>query len=271
MVRFERSSSAHPFIPVDAEEASLTQAGFRLTQTAHTSRTMMLSELSLVLNALPRTATKDAYAEGIQAENVAGKSTAATRRRTWERLRELYALDLRAPVFRALRNLWDRERSAQPLLALAAACARDSLLRATAPLVLSLEVGEDLPREALKDSISAQTGHVLGTVTLDRTISHLASSWQQGGFLEGRTFKKRMAVAAGPEAAALAAYVATLAGFRGRDFLQSGWIALLDASPSRVQDLLVEARKLGLLDYRVAGDLMSLSFDMLASDPRRAA
>lgn len=227
----------------------------------------MLSELSLVLNACPRTTTKDGYLQAIQSDNVVGKSTAVTRVRTWERLRELYALDLRTPTFRGLRNLWDRERSAQPLLALISACARDSLLRATAPVILRLEIGDDLPREALKDS----TGRTLGAVTLDRTISHLASSWQQGGLLEGRTFKKRIAVAAGPEAVAFAAYMAALAGFRGRDILRSGWIALLDVTPSRAQDLLVEARKLGLLDYRVAGDLVSLSFDFLNSDPRRPA
>lgn len=230
----------------------------------------MLSELTLVLDAAPRTATKDAYAEAIQGENVAGKSTGATRKRTWERLRELYALDLNAFVFRAFRNLWDHDRSAQPLLALIAACARDELLRATAPVVVSLSVGEDLPREAIRDRIADQAGRSLGDITVDRTIAHVASSWQQGGYLEGRTFKKRVSASAGPEATALAAYIATLAGFRGRDLLQSGWIALLDVTPTRLQELLVEARKLGLLDYRIAGDLMSLSFDMLASDPRRA-
>jgi hypothetical protein len=113
MVRFERSSSAHPFFPTDLDPAALARLGFRMTQTAHTSRTMMLSELTLVLDAAPRTATKDAYAEAIQGENVAGKSTGATRKRTWERLRELYALDLNAFVFRAFRNLWDHDLKAR--------------------------------------------------------------------------------------------------------------------------------------------------------------
>jgi hypothetical protein len=271
MERFKFTSSEYPFFAPDADPWSVAKdGGFRLRQTAHTSRTLMFAKLSLVLDATPRTSTKDVYANAIQSENVAGKSTAATRKRTWERLRELYSLDIHAPIFRALRHLWDH-RSDQALLAMIAACARDELLRATAPLILSLSVGEDLPREALKDRVVDQSGRSLGAVTMDKTVAHLASSWQQAGYLEGRTFKKRSAVVAGPASMTLAAYTATLAGFRGRDILQSGWVALLDASPSQVQTLLVEARKLGLLDYRVAGDLISLTFDFLASDPRRTA
>ena len=74
-------------------------------------------------------------------ENLLGKPTATTRRITFERLRELYGLDPSLLVFRALRDVWDADESAQPLLALLCATARDPILRAMTPFVLRLPVG----------------------------------------------------------------------------------------------------------------------------------
>ena len=43
-------------------------------------------------------------------------------------------LDRRSVLFRGLRDLWDADEAAQPLLALLCSLARDPLLRATADL-----------------------------------------------------------------------------------------------------------------------------------------
>ena len=48
----------------------------------HTSRTMMLAELSELLSALPATSTREDYADAIIEENILGKQTASTRKLT---------------------------------------------------------------------------------------------------------------------------------------------------------------------------------------------
>jgi hypothetical protein len=75
--------------------------GFRGgTTSVHTSRTMMLDELSLVLARVAPEATIDVYVSAIVDENILGKRTQTTRQRSAKRLAELYALDPACTVFR---------------------------------------------------------------------------------------------------------------------------------------------------------------------------
>lgn len=64
---------------------------------AHTSRTIMLRELRRLLAACPPQATPDDLAAAILAENVLGKRSDSTRKRSLRYLRELYVLDRRSP------------------------------------------------------------------------------------------------------------------------------------------------------------------------------
>jgi len=73
--------------------------GFRGgTTSVHTSRTMMLDELSLVLASVAPNAAAEAYISAIVAENVLGKRTQTTRQRSAKRLTELYALNQKYPA-----------------------------------------------------------------------------------------------------------------------------------------------------------------------------
>ena len=74
-------------------------------------------------------------------QNLLGKPTASARRITFERLRELYGLDPDMLVFRALKDLWDADGGAQPMIALLCSTARDPILRAMTPFVLRLPIG----------------------------------------------------------------------------------------------------------------------------------
>jgi hypothetical protein len=79
--------------------------GFRSgSMSVHTSRTMMLEELSLVLDQVPAGARKDDYPAAIVDQNILGKPTRTTRQRTARRLTELYSLDSSCPLFRLLRE-----------------------------------------------------------------------------------------------------------------------------------------------------------------------
>ena len=78
----------------------------------------MLSELSTLLSACPAESTPADYRAAIVEDNVLAKKTLNSRQRTHRYLRELYALDPAALLFRALRDLWPAEPDAQPLLAM---------------------------------------------------------------------------------------------------------------------------------------------------------
>ena len=107
--------------------ADAEKIGFRIKSGGiHTSRTMMLAELRATLDAVPASADRAAYWSAIVDENCTHKSTAATRKSTGLRLADLYALDLKVPLFRALRKVWPVSQEGQPLLALLVALARDA-------------------------------------------------------------------------------------------------------------------------------------------------
>ncbi len=59
---------------------------------AHSSRTMMLAELRLLLAACPQSANLEDYRTAIIDENVLLKETVATRKVSFRWLQELYAL-----------------------------------------------------------------------------------------------------------------------------------------------------------------------------------
>ena len=56
--------------------------------------------------------------EQVLAQNVLGKPTKKARELALRHLTTLYGLDVRLPLFRALRRLWPVDESAQPVLAL---------------------------------------------------------------------------------------------------------------------------------------------------------
>src|SRR5687768_6372282 len=92
--------------------------GFRDGATSvHTSRTMMLEEFSLLLGKVPASAKAGDYTAAVVEDNLLGKPTQTTRKRTAERLAELYALDPGCTLFRLLRHFWPSDPAGRPLLA----------------------------------------------------------------------------------------------------------------------------------------------------------
>jgi len=236
----------------------------------HTSRTLMLAELSDVLDATSPDATRRHYAAAVIEANCLGKPTASSRVLTNQRLGELYALDPSVPLFRALRRLWPTDPKGRPLLALLVALARDPLLAASASAVLSLPEGAELLRDPVRSALRKVTAERLNDATLDKVARNVASSWSQAGHLAGRTFKRRRLVEATAASAAFALFIAHAAGFRGNEMLASGWVTALDTTPSEAQGLALEAKRLGLIDLRAAGDVFEVAFERLAQTPGRS-
>ena len=238
--------------------------GFRRGDVGtHTSRTIMLAELGTLFDAVPAAASEEEIAVAIRQANCLGTQTAATRRSTRQRLAELYGLDPHVPVYRVLRRLWQLDVAGRPLLALLVAVARDPLLAASAAAIVPLAVGADFARGSMKEAILAATGDRISDAILDKVVRNAASSWTQSGHLAGRTIKVRRKVVATPATAALALYLAHAAGFRGQLVFASGWTKLLDADAATLRHLALEAKRAGLIDVRMAGDIVDTSFDRL--------
>ena len=270
-IAIETMSSAFPLFPISGVSDRAAKVGFRFgAKGTHTSRTMMFTELSAALAAVPEGASREGFSKAIIDGNCLGKTTTATRRLTNQRLSELFALDPDVPIFRVLRRLWVADETAHPLLALQCAVARDPLLAATVTPVLALLPGSDLQRDAIRAALCEVVGDRLSGATIDKVIRNVSSSWAQSGHLVGRTFKKRALVRPTPGTVAFGLYLGYAAGFRGVQLFSTGWLSLLDCTPASARDMAIEAKRKGLIDLRISGEVVDLVLDRLDPLERRS-
>jgi len=244
--------------PLDSRD-DLSAAGFRFgDKGTHTSRTIMLSELTDLLAAVPAGAPREHYAAAIVEENVLGKQTIATRRLTSQRLGELYGLDPRLPVFRVLRRLWAADEAGRPLLAMLCALARDPLLRSTEPAVLALPAGAELVRASFLDALREVVGSRLNEAVLDKVARNAASSWSQSGHLVGRVRKVRKRVTPTPGSLAMALWMGTLEGLADQALLDCRWTRVLDRTGPELLPVALQAKQLALIHARVGGGVVDI-------------
>lgn len=237
--------------------------GFRSgNKGTHTSRTMMLAELDQLMSTVPDAVDRATYAVAVMDHNCLGKRTAATRKLTFQRLTELYALDHQVLLFAVLRELWQAKAS-RPLLALLMALTRDPLLRITAGSVLDTPVGNEFSRQTMKDSLASHVGERLSDATIDKVVRNASSSWTQSGHLRGSGRKYRQRMVATPTATAYALMIAYASGRRGRRLFESPWMAPLDAELPELLDLAVEAKRLGILEIKQSAQIIEVTFPML--------
>lgn len=252
------------------ESAAREPVGFRFGQRGtHTSRTIMLDELTGLLRSATPQAKRSDYRELIVNHNCLGKRTTATRRISDQRLSELYALDSDVLLFRLMRQFWLAEESGRPLLALLLAMARDPLLRLTAPPVLRLRPGEELGRQALTDALNRATGSRFNEAVLDKIVRNAAASWTQSGHLQGRSRKTRLAVKVTPAVVTFALLLGYALGARGAVLFETLWAKVLDASRDELIQLAMDAKRLGYVDVKVAGGVVEVSLSRLLTDEER--
>ena len=238
---------------------------------AHTSRTLMLAELRELLGSLPASAKAADYRIAIVNENLLSKRTQATRKLSYQRLSELYALDPAVPIFRTLRRLWETDRAGRPMLALLVAYARDPLLRATAMPVLRASQGKSVTASVLDEHLSTRLGSRLSQAVRGKVSRNAASTWTQSGHLTGRVKKMRTAPVLTPPVVAFAFLLANASGSPGRSAFTSEYVALLDRPPTALATLLHEAHRAGLMTFRQAGDVVDLGFSTLLTPAEETA
>lgn len=258
------SGGAFSLFPNSGVSARAAEVGFRFgAKGTHTSRTLMFNELNAALAVVSAYASRSEFSAAIIEGNCLGKATISTRRLTNQRLGELYALDRSVPIYRVLRHLWTIDEAARPLLALECAIARDPLLAATTAPILNLLPGSDLHRAGIEAALRDTVDGRLSDATIEKVVRNVSSSWAQSGHLVGRTFKKRTLVTATPAAVVFGLYLGHAAGFRGPQLFSSGWMGMLDCTPTRARDMAVEAKRIGLIDLRVSGEIVDLVLDRL--------
>lgn len=246
--------------------AHATRMGYRSgDRGTHSSRTLMLAELSLLLESVPGEAAPAAYRNAVLIENCLRKHTAATRAISFQRLKELYALDESVPLFRVLRRLWDKSRPSRPLLALLMGLARDPLLRATAAPIIRVPAGVEIMRQSVREALATSAGTRFNDATLDTVVRNALSSWTQSGHLRGRSRKVRERVEATPAATAFALLLGYLLGKRGNGLFETPWVGALDSDGSELLDLAGDARRLGFLDLKQSGSMLDVSFPSLTA------
>jgi hypothetical protein len=230
----------------------------------HISRTMMLAELSAVLANVPRDSGVADYQGAILQRNVLGKNTESTQRESLRRLRELYVLDEETPIFGLLRKLHAIDSASLPLLAIQVAWARDPLLRATTPPVIHASEGERVETVSLAQAFEAAFPNRYSDLSRNQTARHAASSWTQSGHLSGRAKKTRQRIKPTTVAVTMAFFLGDLAGYHGAAVFSNPWHRLLDLNPDRAKVAGLETHRAGLLNLRAVGEIVELSFPLLA-------
>jgi len=246
--------------------------GFRNGATSvHTSRTMMLRELMLLLEHVSADAPASKYLDAIVDDNVLAKPTRSTRQRTAQRLTELYALDPSCTLFRLLRYFWAADTASQPMLAFLVTCARDPLLRATTPFLFTIPLGQTVAPVAIADHLHTQYPSRFRPSTLIATAQRLASSWAQAGYLHGKQTKRRVHPHITPVVTAFALLLGYLCGLRGARLFESALTQLLDCPPAELTELTVEASTQEWLRYRASGAVVEMTFPGLLTPAEEQA
>lgn len=243
------------------QREALTHAGYKFTAGgSHSSRTLMLTELKAVLDALPMGTAPEGYQSAVVKRNVLGKGTESTRQKSIRHLRELYALSEAVPVFFVLRRLYVADPQGLPLLALLSAWGRDPLFRATTSAVLPIPDGAEVHTRTLAQAVADAFPDQYSELNQNKIARNAASSWTQSGHLSGRTRKVRRRVQPTAGAVAMALWLGDVAGFHGVSCFTSPWCRLLDLGADQARTRAMEAHRHGLLTMRAVGEIVELTF-----------
>jgi hypothetical protein len=232
---------------------------------ANSSHTILLPALSRVLGTVDRRADAQAYERAVVEENVLGKGTTASRRRTLRYLKELYVLRPDSILFRALRDLWTDDRAGQPLLAGLCALARDPLFRASSRAIFDADPGDIVTSTNLAAAVDAAFPDRYSEATLAKIGRNTFSSWEQSGHLKSaaRTQKLRDRATCTPATVSYALLIGHLEGVAGAALFETFWTMALDWPRSHVTDLASSASQRMLIDFRQSGGITEVGFSEL--------
>lgn len=229
----------------------------------HSARSMMLPEMSILVNTLPFTVAKDDFTKAIVEENLLEKPTLSSRKKSLRHLVELYGLDSTRALFRVFWELGHVDFDSLPQLCLVCAYARDPQLRQSFELVRTLRLGEVLERAAMEKHLENGFPGRFSPAMKKSMAQNVNTTWTFGGHLAGKVKKIRRFPEPRPISAAYAMCVGYLTGLRGERLLDSAFAALVASNRSQLQTALALASARGLLSLKQAADIVEFDFSNL--------
>lgn len=243
------------------KEEILTRLGFKFGKSGpHSARSLMLPELSIIMDGFTDQTTVESIKEDINTFNCLHKPTSSSRKLTGRHLTDLYGLENNICLFRYFRQLWNKSTGARPVLALQIALCRDPLLRQSMPMMMQLQPGDMLTRQMMESELEDYSKGGYSEASKKSFAQNINGSWTQAGFLEGKAKKSRVKPIVSIENVAFALFIAHMQGFEGQRSFQSDWIKILS---TEIDELYVKAQgaaRHGYLRYKHASEVIEISF-----------
>ncbi len=238
--------------------------GFSKTKVGgHTSRSMMLVEMSSLVRAMPVNITKEDIKKAVIEENILNKPTLVSRKKTFRHLTEIYGLDVSKPVFRVFWALAHSDFESLPALCLICAYARDPQLRFSFELIRKLKLGQVLSRTEMEQYLELGFPDRFSPAMKKSMAQNVNTTWTFGGHLMGRAKKVRQIPNPRPVSALYAMLVGYFSGLRGEHLLDSAYASLVAPSRSILQSSLSLAAAKGLFRLKQAGGIVEFDFSNL--------
>ncbi|WP_027853091.1 hypothetical protein [Marinobacterium litorale] len=235
--------------------------GFKFGRNgAHSSRTMMLAEITELFYGRGVEATAEQYQEDVELFNILHKPTEKARKLTWRHLVDLYGMNTAIPLFRVFRRLWESDEQGRALLACQMGLARDPLLRASIKKILELELGQWLPREEMEQFFADSYPDRYSPATLKSIAQNVNGTWTNAGFLQGRTKKHRIEPDIRPVNVTFALFLGYLQGLTGNRLFNTEWTRVLGCRTERLLELARSASHSGLLRFKHSSEVVEITF-----------
>lgn len=243
-------------------QLGLLSTGFKAQRGgAHTARTMMLAELSSLLDYCGETAREPGdFRQAIEQGNCLSKRSVKSRSLTFRHLADLYGLSDAQLVFRGLRYFWNRDPDGRPLMALCAALARDKTLADLAPLIWACEPGALITRQWVEDQIEVIAPERFSPATRKSVAQNINATLTQSGHLRGRKQKHRVSAQPTPGAVAYALLLSRASGALGPALFRSLYVRAMDAPTEDVIVLAEGASRRGWMRFNRLGEVMEVAF-----------
>ena len=235
--------------------------GFKFSNGAHISKTMMLNEITKLITTSTDDATLKDYQYSIIDENVLLKSTHSNRKETFSRLRSLYGLDEKIPIFSIYRKLILFDLYSSPLLSFLVSWARDPLLRASTNAIFQVNIGDLVNKYDIQESIQEMFPGKYSINSLGTTSRNISSTWKQSGHLIGKGKKTRIKVEPKPASAAFALLLGHICEYHGENLFRSPFCKLLDLNPIDAHSLSAQAHRENLLTLKSGGSVVEVTFN----------
>jgi hypothetical protein len=246
-----------------------SELGFSAQKTGgHMARSMMFNELRLLLQA-PNVHSLQDIRRAVQEENVLGKPTFSSRKKSYEHLVQLYGLQTSAALFRVLVQFASSSLEPLALMALVCVYCRDPQLRGSFTLIEETPPGSVLTRKAMEDRLEELFPKRFSAAMKQSLAQNVNTTWTASGHLQGRAVKTRCLPTAHFLATTYALFAAYLTGLRGEFLLKSVFARLVGVTPVQAIDHLKEATRHSLLRIRHGGGVSEIDFSPLLTEAER--